>query len=72
MDHIQTINLLREKCRDFNLPLCLIYVDFEKAFESVEIDAILRSEEPRHRTPIHPSTEEHLHKLHINSSTKWK
>ena len=43
MDHIQTINLLREKCRDFNLPLCLIYVDFEKAFDSVEIDAILRS-----------------------------
>ena len=43
MDHIQTINLLREKCRDFNLPLCLIYVDFEKAFESVEIDAILKS-----------------------------
>ena len=30
MDHIQTINLLREKCRDFNLPLCLIYVDFER------------------------------------------
>ena len=42
VDHIQTINLLREKCRDFNLPLCLIYVDFEKAFDSVEIDAILR------------------------------
>ena len=42
MDHIQTINLLREKCRDFKLPLCLIYVDFEKAFDSVEIDAILR------------------------------
>ena len=31
------------KCRDFNLPLCLIYVDFEKAFDSVEIDVILRS-----------------------------
>ena len=39
MDHIHTI---REKCRDFNLSLCLIVVDFEKAFDSVEIDTIMK------------------------------
>ena len=32
--------IFSERNADFNLPLCLIYVDFEKAF--VEIDAILR------------------------------
>lgn len=43
MDHIHSINQLREKCRDYNIPLCLIFVDFEKAFDSVEINAILNS-----------------------------
>ena len=42
MDHIHTINQLREKCDEYNLPLCLTFVDFEKAFDSVEIDAILK------------------------------
>ena len=42
-DHIHTENMLREKCRDFNLPTCLIFVDFEKAFDSVEFDAIMKS-----------------------------
>ena len=43
MDHIHTINQLREKCNQYNLPLCLTFVDFEKAFDSVEIDTILQS-----------------------------
>ena len=43
MDHIHKINQIREKCRSYNLPLCLVFVDFEKAFDSVEISAILTS-----------------------------
>ena len=42
MDHIHTINQLREKCDKYNLPLCLTFADFEKAFDSAEIDAILK------------------------------
>ncbi|NNK28772.1 MAG: reverse transcriptase family protein, partial [Flavobacteriaceae bacterium] len=41
IDHIHVLNQVKEKCRDYNLPLCAIFVDFEKAFDSVEIDAIL-------------------------------
>ena len=43
MDHIHTINQIREKCGSYNLPLCLIFVEFEKALDSVEISAILTS-----------------------------
>ena len=36
-DHIHAINqqLLKEKCREYNIPLCVAFVDYEKAFDSV-------------------------------------
>ena len=43
LDHIHVLNQIKEKYRNYKLPLCLIFVDFEKAFDSVEIDAILKS-----------------------------
>ena len=43
MDHIHTINQIREKCNRYNLPLCLTFVDFEKAFDSIETESILQS-----------------------------
>ena len=35
-DHLQTINQLIEKCNEFNRPLCIGYIDYEKAFDSIE------------------------------------
>ena len=41
--HIQAINQLKEKCREYNIPLCVAFVDYEKAFDSVQTQAILTS-----------------------------
>jgi len=40
VDHIMSLNLLVEKCREWNLPLHLIFIDFKKAFDSIEFEAI--------------------------------
>ena len=42
-DHIHAINQLKEKCREYNIPLCVAFVDYEKAFDSVQTQAILAS-----------------------------
>ena len=36
IDHIHTLNQLREKCSEYQKPLCLAFVDYEKAFDSIE------------------------------------
>ena len=42
-DRIHAINQLKEKCREYNIPLCVAFVDYEKAFDSVQTQAILTS-----------------------------
>ena len=42
-DHIHAINQLKEKCREYNIPLSVAFVDYEKAFDSVQTQAILTS-----------------------------
>ena len=42
-DHIHVINRLKEKCRVYNTPLCVAFVDYEKPFDSVQTQAILSS-----------------------------
>ena len=42
-DHLQTINQIIEKCNEFNKPLCISFIDYEKAFDSVEHEAILKA-----------------------------
>ena len=42
-DHIHAINQLKEKCREYNIPLCVAFVDYEKVFDSVQSHAILTS-----------------------------
>ncbi|KAK6765820.1 hypothetical protein RB195_025626 [Necator americanus] len=41
LDHIQTVSRVIEVCREYRLPLVLTFVDYEKAFDSVEANAIL-------------------------------
>ena len=42
-DHIHAINQLKEKCSEYNIPLCVGFVDYEKAFDSVQTQEILTS-----------------------------
>ena len=42
-DHIHAINQLKEKCSEYNIPLCVAFVDYEKASDSVQTQAILTS-----------------------------
>ena len=35
-EHIHAINQLKEKCREYNIPLCVAFVDYENAFDSVQ------------------------------------
>ncbi|KAK6750239.1 hypothetical protein RB195_002311 [Necator americanus] len=41
LDHIRTVSRVIEVCREYRLPLVLTFVDYEKAFDSVETNAIL-------------------------------
>ena len=42
-DHLHTINQIIEKSNKFNLPLCIAYIDYEKAFDSVEHNVIFQA-----------------------------
>ncbi|VDO90577.1 unnamed protein product [Heligmosomoides polygyrus] len=43
IDHIHTITKLIEVSREYKLPLCLTYIDLKKAFDSVEIEAVMEA-----------------------------
>ena len=43
VDHLQTINELIEKCNEFNRPLWIGYIDYEKAFDSIKRKAIFKA-----------------------------
>ncbi|MEG7524065.1 MAG: reverse transcriptase domain-containing protein, partial [Chromatiales bacterium] len=34
---------MKEKCREYNIPLCIALVDYEMAFDSVQTQAVLTS-----------------------------
>ncbi|XGW21982.1 hypothetical protein V3C99_004721, partial [Haemonchus contortus] len=43
MDNIQAVTQLIERSREYRLPLALLFVDYKKAFDSVEINAVLNA-----------------------------
>ena len=34
-NYLQTINQLIEKCNEFKRPICIGYIDYDKAFDSI-------------------------------------
>ncbi len=36
-------DMITMKCREYNIPLCVAFVDYEKAFDSVQTQAMLTS-----------------------------
>uniref|UniRef100_W6NY38 RNA-directed DNA polymerase (Reverse transcriptase) domain containing protein n=1 Tax=Haemonchus contortus TaxID=6289 RepID=W6NY38_HAECO len=43
MDNIQAVTQLIERSQEYRLPLALLFVDYKKAFDSVEINAVLNA-----------------------------
>ncbi|KAI5743164.1 hypothetical protein M8J77_015214 [Diaphorina citri] len=43
LDHIQVVRELIERHVEYEMPLCLALVDFEKAFDSVKTSAVIKS-----------------------------
>lgn len=43
IDHIFTLTQLLERSREYKFPLCVAFVDYQKAFDSVEFNAVMRS-----------------------------
>ncbi|KAE9420031.1 hypothetical protein Angca_005700, partial [Angiostrongylus cantonensis] len=43
MDHIHTITKLIEVSREHKRPLCLIFIGLKKAFDSIEIEAVMEA-----------------------------
>lgn len=43
IDHIHTIRQIVQKSQEYNKPLCLAFVDYEKAFDCIEIWSVLES-----------------------------
>lgn len=42
-DHLQTVKTLIEKCIEYNKPLILVFVDYEKAFDTVDQQEMLKA-----------------------------
>ncbi|KAI8522203.1 hypothetical protein Bbelb_019570 [Branchiostoma belcheri] len=38
VDHLQVVAQLQEKANEYNIPLCFAFVDYEKAFDSIEFE----------------------------------
>ena len=43
IDHIQVISQLQEKADEYKIPLCFAFVDYEKAFDSIESKPLFES-----------------------------
>ena len=43
IDHLHVINQLQEKAHEYNIPLCFAFVDYEKAFDSIESEPIFHA-----------------------------
>lgn len=43
IEHIHTVRILNEKTTEYNIPMWVAFIDFKKAFDTVEFWAIIRS-----------------------------
>ena len=40
IDHIQVISQLQEKADEYKMPLCFAFIDYQKAFDSIELNPL--------------------------------
>lgn len=68
-DHLQAVNQIMEKFNEFNLPLYIAFVDYTKAFDSVEHSSVLQALE---KQGIESKYIRILDNLYIQSKAKVK
>ncbi|KHJ86488.1 hypothetical protein OESDEN_13761 [Oesophagostomum dentatum] len=42
-DHLHAVTQLTERCREYKIPMLLMFVDYKKAFDSVEHNAVIEA-----------------------------
>jgi hypothetical protein len=67
INYLQAINQVIEKSHEFNQNLYIAYIDYNKAFDSVEQDSVL---EEMRRIAIHPKYIRMIGKIYSNSRAK--
>ena len=65
-DHLFVINQLLERCREYKIPICLAFIDYEKAFDNVEVNAVLQALKDQ---GIHPAYVKLLQEANSNCTT---
>src|SRR5277367_1321140 len=43
LEHLLTINQLVQKSHEFKLPLCMAFIDYEKAFDSIKTSSMIEA-----------------------------
>ena len=43
IDHLFTINQVLQKCHEYQQPLCMAFIDFEKAFDSIKTSSMIKA-----------------------------
>ena len=52
MDNIQVLQQVIERCNEYELPLCLAFVDYEKAFDSIKLSSLFDAIEKQGIEPL--------------------
>ena len=69
MDHLQTINQLIEKTQEYNMTVYMAFIDYKKAFDSVEHNSVMTALEVM---GTHPKYVRLIRKIYKNSKAKVK
>ena len=62
VDHLHAVNQLIEKCVDYKIPLVAVFVDYNKAFDSVEISDVLEALHEQGIEPVYINIFKHIYK----------
>lgn len=69
MDHIHTVTQLIEKTREYKQPLLICFIDYVKAFDSIELNAVWNS---LLQAGVEPAYINILEECNVGTSTKIK
>lgn len=69
IDHIHSLNQLIEKCQEYKLPIYLLFIDFEKAFDTVFHDKMLEALQESSVDPIYLRA---IREMYKNSSSQLR